>query len=72
MNDTQNHDGARAPGGKAVLTCQRCGHESRLQGDWRWRPSGDRVAIECPECGHELTRRPASERGQCGRPRQHC
>ena len=50
-------------GGKSVLICPSCGHESSVVGDWivgEERESGrERTTYACPDCDETIASRPA-------------
>ena len=46
------------PKRKAVLFCPRCGHESRLSGDWRIEETNPGREYACPECGTTVVEQP--------------
>lgn len=47
---------------KATLFCPNCGHESRVDGDWRLVRSLDAIEYQCPDCRTIITARPETTR----------
>ena len=50
------------PPRKATLYCPECGHESRVDGDWKVRVHGECSDYDCPECEMTITSRPNPDR----------